>query len=392
MLRDRYRRWGINDKNRKGPIRSRRSIVAATHEDIARHHQDHAPDSSIVHHISSASRSLLLPFSIPKRVRLLQQALKSVHDWQHHFNELGGERSAIIQAAIWLRTQLSSMRWAVHCLQNEPDLDQADLAFRRLQEASIVLHNNFKARCAPPAVLMSMFTLLKFNSLDRRPSSVYYYTARRFFFQLAAEMLPAFHPTLLLLQLFLCEQTPDMMAAVYRAGRRVIGHCLGATSQEIWTSQIDLADAVTQTGVDHEPQGHPIKADDRDFAADDTRIAEPAMNRELAYVYRLHSLSRLNTQRSENLKEVYGAYQLLAASQHWLNDHAGEEESLQNALKLANAMGSVADVQSGELSFELQQAIRELYCYYESHHDEGRCEALRLEYPRPFQEWDNEKY
>lgn len=389
MPRDRYRRWGINDKNRKGPVKSRHSLVTATHENDVRRRQDQAPDGSTAHYLPAASRSLQLPFNIPKRVRLLQQALKSVHDWQHHFSDLG-ERAAIIPSAIWLRTQLRSMRWAVHCLENKPSLDQSNLAFRRLQEASIILHNNLAVRCTPPAVLMSMFTLLKFNSLDSRPSSVYYYTARRFFLQMAAEMLPATHPTLLMLQLFLCEQTPEMMAAVYRVGRSVIGQCLGTTSQEIWTSQVDLTDAATTTDMEHNSQGRSTETADKDLTADDVHIAEPAMNRKLAYVHRLHLLSESIAQRNENLREAYGAYQLLAASQNWLNDSAGEEVLLQNALKLANAMEPDADVGSGEPSLELQQAVRELYCYYEGHDDVGRREALRLEYPRPFREWDIE--
>ena len=44
-------------------------------------------------------------------------------------------------------------------------------------------------------------------------------------------------------------------------------------------------------------------------------------------------------------------------------------------------MGSDADGRHGDASFELLQAIRELYSYYEHHHDAEGCKELRLEYP-----------
>jgi len=72
---------------------------------------------------------------------------------------------------------------------------------------------------------------------------------------------------------------------------------------------------------------------------------------------------------------------LLAASQNWLDDSAGEKVSLQNALQLARLMGSDADGRHRDASFELLQAIRELYSYYEHHHDAEGCKELRLEYP-----------
>lgn len=47
-----------------------------------------------------------------------------------------------------------------------------------------------------------------------------------------------------------------------------------------------------------------------------------------------------------------------------------------------------AQGRSGELSFELLQAIRDLYCYYEDRGNVERCRNLRLEYPAFFQQWD----
>ena len=43
----------------------------------------------------------------------------------------------------------------------------------------------------PPAVLMSMTALLVFGSPDNRLSSIYSYTAKRFFLGIAVEILSA---------------------------------------------------------------------------------------------------------------------------------------------------------------------------------------------------------
>jgi hypothetical protein len=40
-----------------------------------------------------------------------------------------------------------------------------------------------------------------------------------------------------------------------------------------------------------------------------------------------------------------------------------------------------AGVRPGQLSYELLQAIHELYWYYELHENAKRCETIRLEYP-----------
>jgi hypothetical protein len=105
---------------------------------------------------SNANVSLQPPFYIRNTPRLLHQALKSVHDWQLRFDELGGRLEAAMWASIWLRTHLREMGWAVHCLENDPNDDQSDLAFKRLWEASRIINDNLEVICTPPAVLMSM--------------------------------------------------------------------------------------------------------------------------------------------------------------------------------------------------------------------------------------------
>ena len=272
MLRDHYRRWGINDKNRKNSAKENpRSTVAAMHKNAAWCYQDQNGETRF--NDSTADGSLQLPLHIPKDSRLLQQALKSVRDWQLNSIEQGIGQNAATSASIWLRAHLKSMRWAIHCLENNPSGAQSLLAFTRLREASVILRNNLEAKCTPPAVLMSMTTFLKFGSSDNRSSSVYYYTARRFLLGLAAEALPASHPTLLLLRLFLCEQTPETLPAVCRVGGSVIGQCIGTNTQEIWTSQIDLSHAAVMSDTNSKQicldtsNAEASKVKGKDFAA-----------------------------------------------------------------------------------------------------------------------------
>jgi hypothetical protein len=383
MLRDRYRQWGINDKNRRSaPKKVSYTTVAEMHGGAVCCHQDQQFGGGMRQNDPNANISLQPPLYIPNRARLLHQTLKSVHDWQLHFNEQGGRREAVMSASIWLRTHLRGMGWAVHCLENLPSRDQSALAFKRLREASIIIHDNLEAKCSPPVVMMSMTALLKFGSPDNRPSSIYSYAAKRFFLGIAAEILPVSHPTLLLLRLFLCEQCPEALPAICRAGGDVIGQCVGANSEDIWTSQIDLSHAATISDANPEPETC--------FGSPDAEIStatgeEAAAICELTFVYRLHSLSTLRAQHRDDLRKAYGAYQLLSVSQSWLNDSVGEEVSLQNALQLARLMESDADGRSGDLSFELLQAIRDLYCYYEDRGNAERCRDLRLEYPAFFQ-------
>ena len=383
MLRDRYLQWGINDKNRKGtPKKSCYSTVATMHGGAVCCHQDQHFGGGMRQNDPNANVGLQPPLYIPNSSRLLHQALKSVHDWQLHFNELGGRREAAMSASIWLRTHLRGMGWAVHCLENEPSRDQSALAFKRLWEASIIIHDNLEAKCSPPAILMSMTALLKFGSPDNRPSSIYSYAAKRFFLGIAAEILPVSHPTLLLLRLLLCEQCPEALPVICRAGGNVIGQCVGMNSEDIWTSQIDLSHAATMSGTDPEPETC-LGSSDAEIST--ATVEDAAATCELTFIYRLHSLSTLRAQHRDDLRKAYGAYQLLSVSQSWLNDSVGEEDSLQNALQLAHLMESDADDQSGELSFEMIQAIRDLYCYYEDRGNAERCRELRFEYPGFFQ-------
>lgn len=389
MLRDRYRQWGINDKNRRSTSRKVCSsrVAAAMHGDTVWCRQDQRSGGGMRQNPSNANVSLQPPFYIPNCSALLHQALKSVHDWQLHFDELGGRRGAAMWASIWLRTHLREMGWAVHCLENDPSHDQSALAFERLWKASNIIHDNLEVKCTPPAVLMSMTALLRFGSPDNRPSSMYSYTSRRFFLAMAAEILPVSHPTLLLLKLLLCEQSSEALPAISRAGGNVIGQCIGMHSEDIWTSQIELSHAVTISNTDTELETC-LGSSDAEIPT--VTGGDAAVTAGLTYVHRLHSLSTLRAQNKDDLRKAYGAYQLLSISQKWLNDSAGEEISLQSALQLARFMELNAQGRSGELSFELLQAIRDLYCYYNDRGNAERCRNLRLEYPAFFQQWDLE--
>lgn len=386
MLRDRYRQWGINDKNRRSTSKKicNSTVAAAMHGDTVWCGHDERSGGGMRQNASNANVSLQPPFYIRNTPRLLHQALKSVHDWQLRFDELGGRREAAMWASIWLRTHLREMGWAVHCLENNPNHDQSALAFKRLRDASRIINDNLEVKCTPPAVLMSMTALLKFGSPDNRPSSMYSQTLRSFFLKRAAEILPVSHPTLLLLKLLLCEQSSEALPAVCRAGGNVIGQCIGLESEGIWTSQIELSHAVTMSDIDPEPETC--------FGSSDAEIStvtgeDAAVTGGLTYVYRLHSLSTLRAQNKDDLRKAYGAYQLLSISQKWLNHSVGEEISLQSALQLARFMELDAEGRSGELSFELLQAIRDLFCYYKDRGNAERCQNLRFGYPRFFQQW-----
>jgi hypothetical protein len=80
MLRDRYRQWGINDKNRRTtPQEVCYSTVAAVYGDAVCCHGDQHLDGGIRHNASSAYVSPQPPLSVSNQARLLHQALKSLH-------------------------------------------------------------------------------------------------------------------------------------------------------------------------------------------------------------------------------------------------------------------------------------------------------------------------
>lgn len=204
MLRDQFRRWGINDKNVRRNTQKHRHARTTTH-------LDHDVDTRLYN-----------PLDLPRETRSLHQALQSLQHWSDGSESLGGPGPDIVADAIKFHDFLWDMRNAIRILEAQRMC--SSISVQRLNQASNRLVGCFKAACTPLAVLLSMQVILELKLSASQNILPWSETTSKFLLQVTATHFVRSHPVFMLIHLLTFgSRTSHELAALYEAGRAFIG-------------------------------------------------------------------------------------------------------------------------------------------------------------------------
>ena len=141
MLRDQFRRWGINDKNIRRNPQKHRYVNFAT--ELNRDVNDSVYDR--VH--------------LPRETRYLNQALLGLQHWSDSSQGVGNAATNIVAGAIKFHDYLWDMKNAIRILEAQRMCSSTSV--RRLNQAGNRLVDCFTSSCTPLAVLLSMQVILE---------------------------------------------------------------------------------------------------------------------------------------------------------------------------------------------------------------------------------------
>jgi hypothetical protein len=329
--------------------------------------------------------------STPEKLRSWQHAVKGVLDWQQSLQESAVEIDEdLLRDDTWtLHNLLLEIYDAVNVISASPWTCKS--ATRSLAKSSAAIANHLKSisvRNTPLGVFRLIHPLQIFAG--RRNSNVWYDTAARFLLRTTAETLPACHPTLLLMKALLLDNlASEGLAIVYELGFDVLKRYHGESSATDF--QRDVVSGALHVDPHAAIGAH---VDILCAAANDSNDARRLY--ELANLFRLKGrypeaahfaqrcLARLRDLGEQDSREAVAAWSQLSYSQGMQRDFTGEEESLRNAHAVTLVMAR--DTNNGsELGIDVLHSVSGLYEFYESHHSEEKCEALRVEYPSVFE-------
>lgn len=233
MLRDRFSRWGINNKNRRPEAIKKRVRQSGVHKSRAppfvhRSNEYRLPDGSFVSFMCPAAIDLRVPFSTPEDERHLRQTLKGIMDWRDYFQALGEGRSIVARSGRRFMTQIARMA------NLSLTLDLGDFAARKsatqqLTQMGNTLSQDFHSKCTPLAVLMSINTIFSLRTDAKHWLG--HAATLNFLLHLAIESLCESNPALRLLREVLHGRcTPEFLANVYQMGCGIIEQSPGARS------------------------------------------------------------------------------------------------------------------------------------------------------------------
>jgi hypothetical protein len=394
MIRDRLRLWGMNDKNKHTTPYKRRgsSRLASNKEIVSNQRKAHyqTPGAYLRMRLSVDAR-IHGTLSTPEKLRSWQHAVKGVLDWQQSLQESAVEvdEDLLRDDATTLYDLLLDIHDAVHMISANPWTCKS--ATRNLAKSSAAIASHLKStsiRNTPLAVFRAI-QLLQILA-GRRNSNVWYETATRFLLKTTAEALPACHPTLLLMKaLLLDDSASEGLAIVYELGIGIMQRYHGEPSAAAF--QCDVVSGALHVDPQAAIGSH---VDMICAAANDSNDVRRLFDlADLSYLkgrspeaahFAQRCLARLRDLGKQNSREAAAAWRLIPRSQHMQQDVTGEEESLLNAHAVTLTITRDTDHES-ELSTDVLCSVSDLYEFYEDHHLEEKCEALRVEYPSVFE-------
>lgn len=401
MLRDRLRKWGLNDKNRRSTASERRVTCLNNNQKLVAILRNAPRELADQTSSQSDLRDIIIthPPPTPNDARSVQQALKSMMDWHSHFHDSDFGKDEILIYTDRFYFLLRSL--SVSLKFDRSDQSMCGAATRRLGEASASLQGHLKPMCTPLAVLSSIQLILRI--VNRRDSDEWYKATSKFLLQTTAGSLPRSHPTLLLLQALLGDQlTPDGLYMIFEVGSLLVRRCYGGSTAlhfrlDFISAALDIypdAKFTIATGMlcDTANTAHDVLWSDALAEFEDDR--RHRSYEVLSYVrgcscylndrvpFDLPSVPMPLATIQERSADYY-AWRILANSQRMQCGFAGEEISRLNAHALIVTMSNMdGGSRSDEDSLHI---IRRLHLFYEEHDLDEQCQALRLEYPSAFE-------
>ena len=244
------------------------------------------------------------------------------------------------------------------------------------------------ATCTPLAVLRSIESLL-YLAFRRHSRSWHYQTLTlKFLIRTAAEVLPASHPSLLLLRLLLDGTTSAQLVTVYELGIRVIERCNSRPHAVSFRAGFLVAALDNGLDATFRPYADVFCAtahdmnDDRHQCGIAKLYLAMGRYRESADILR-RCLSQLEDEGNEESLDSVNALRILARLQFQQEDLAGQETSLRRILEIVLARHRLE--RQAQFDTDALQAIAYMDMFYQRHRLNQKREALRLDFPKAFE-------
>ena len=386
MFRDRLRHWGINDKNRRGTVKTRRNVVgSAKNEDLtfiqpvpSQHTAYCGPSQPILPRIENVLHT-------PDETRQLQRVLKGVLDWQQQLDISQNAMDKHLRDEYHFTRQLDDIAYALELNRYQPLTCRK--VTRELQRKCAELRSCMGVSCTPLAIFRSAGHLLWFAK--QREGSAWHFETSKFLVKAAAEALPSTHPTLLLLHLLSGDSTPAQLVTVYGAGSCVMQRCHGRSETARFaagflSSAIEAgldaafgsdADKICATTSSVNHSGHLILLAQLCLSTHRYKESTDAIRR---------CLAKLEDEGDGVSWDSTEALWFLARLQFYQGDLVGEEISLQNILAITLALDEPV-FHGSHLSLKALRAISNLDMFYQRNTLKEKRDALCLKYPSAFE-------
>jgi hypothetical protein len=378
MLRDQFRRWGINDKNvRKTPQRADLHAYAGTQF-------DHGHDAITGPHD---------PLYLPTETRFLHQALHGLQHWSNGSRDMEGAATDIVSNAVKFHDYLWDMKNAIRILEAQRMGSSASVG--RLSQAGDRLTKCFGSACTPLAVLLSMQVIIELKLNTREQDTLPWSEATStFLLQVTANNFVRSHPVSILVYLLTFgKRTSNELAAIYEAGCSFVSrHCDRSLVLRFRTSFFQtMLSLGLDVSFESEIEALVVEASDQNKILDGRVLCDLAglrlrqsrfeaavqLARKCLLAVQIHNDSRWIA------RQVLRA---LASAQSAMNDYGGAETSLLHALRLTTNRELDDTSAPLVLSSSSMMVVDDLRQLYRIVGEEAKYRALCLSYPSAFGE------
>jgi hypothetical protein len=372
MLRDQFRRWGINDKNvRRNPQKhpSERYVNSTTelNRDV---------DDSVYDHVR-----------LPRETHYLHQALLGLQHWSDSSQIVGKATMDIVADAIKFHDFLWDMRNAIRILEAQRMC--SSISVSRLNQAGNRLVDCFVSSCTPLAVLLSMQVILELKLSTKQNSLPWSETTSKFLLQITANNFARSHPVSMLIHLLTFgKRTSDELAAIYEAGRVFLGRYFDRSL--VLRFRTSFFHTMLSLGLDESFQSEiktlSVEASDPNEVLDGRALCDLAhlRLRESHFVKaeQLAQTCLLAVQIHHEPRWIARQVsRTLASAQASMENYAGAEASLLQALQLTTDRQLDDASAPPVLSSSSMMVVDDLRQLYKRVGEEAKYEALCLRYP-----------
>jgi len=374
MLRDQFRRWGINDKSvRRNPQPQKRQQVHLITQ------FDH-----------DAGISVYDPLHLPQETRSLHQALQGLQHWSDGSQDMRSPSADVVASAIEFHDYLWDMKNAIRILEAQRMCSSTSV--RRLGQASNRLVKCFKPACTPLAVLLSMQIILELKLATKQNSLPWNETTSTFLLQITANHFARSHPVSMLIHLLTFgERTSEQLAAIYEAGRGFVEH--HSDRSLVLRFRTSFFQTMLSLGLDvsFETEIETLSIE----ASDPTELLDGRVICDLAHL-------RLRESRFEKAEQlartclvavqihqdsrwiVRQVLRTLASAQLSMNNLEAAKSSLLQALQLTTNRQLDDALAPPVLSSSSMMVVDDLRQLYKHAGEEAKYEALCLKFPSAF--------
>ena len=386
MIRDRLRRWRLNDKNRRGAANQRRKTLQLANN----RSNDKNPSSrhATVYHSSLRPTmpnhgNLQNVLHTSKEILILQRTLKGILDWQQHLQEPLLDQDYSYDNTCNFVYLVLDMEKCLYVSSMNP-FSRGKIT-TQLQSTSAKFKSRVRDICTPLAILRSVEILSGFAY--NRNYNPWYHQTSRFLVDTAAEAFQDSHPSLLLLHLLFSGPTASQLAMLCELGSDIMQRFYGEA--EAFWFRVAIHIVVSSAGLDAAIGFH---ADElcATTETDARRWYEVAKLYQSMGQYEKSEdavrrcMAQLEVEGDANGSKLIAALQFLAGVQSKQNDLAGQELTLQEILEVTLAR-DWDELHTSQLSVDALEAVSDLEVFYARHGLNEQRDALHLEYPSAFE-------